>query len=292
MIRSMTGFGRGTSEGDGTRVFVDVRTVNNRNLDVHVRIPQELAGLELPVKKQVQATFKRGRVDVTVAVERAAQSSFALNRDAVRAYLGALGALKEEFGLSGEPTLELIARLPGVVQTSGQTAEVDGAVAESVRGAVAAALAQLVAMREAEGRELEAEMARRLDIIETLVPGIESRAGELPGLYRERLEKRIAELTRGKPMDETRLAQEAAYLAERSDIAEEVARLRSHTGQFRQTITGDGAEAGKRLDFLLQEMNREANTILSKSGDLQISDSAITIKTEVERLREQVQNVE
>jgi uncharacterized protein (TIGR00255 family) len=135
-------------------------------------------------------------------------------------------------------------------------------------------------------------MLSRLDTIEALVPGIEEHAGALPNVYRDRLEKRIGELTRGKPLDETRLAQEAAYLAERSDITEEVARLKSHLTQFRQTLLGDAGEAGKRLDFLLQEMNREANTVLSKSGDVGVSESAITIKAEVEKLREQVQNVE
>lgn len=292
MIKSMTGFGRGAAEGEGVRVFVDIRTVNNRNLDVHVRMPQEFASLELSIKKQIQGAFKRGRVDVTVAVERSAQGAFALNRELVRGYLSALSALKEEFALQGEPSLELVARLPGVMQAASQGADLDPAVVAAVQGAVCAALDQLVAMREVEGAELAAEMSRRLSTIESLVPGIEARAHELPGLYRERLERRIAELTRGKPMDETRLAQEAAYLAERSDIAEEIARLKSHAAQLRQTIESDGGEAGKRLDFLLQEMNREANTILSKSGDLQISDSAITIKSEVEKLREQVQNVE
>jgi uncharacterized protein (TIGR00255 family) len=149
-----------------------------------------------------------------------------------------------------------------------------------------------VAMRAVEGAELSNEMSTRLDIIESLLPTIEKRAQDLPAQYRERLERRIADLTRGKPIDDTRLAQEAAYLAERSDIAEEIARLRSHTTQFRQSLLGETGEAGKRLDFLLQEMNREANTILSKSGDLHISEAAITIKTEVEKLREQVQNVE
>ena len=138
----------------------------------------------------------------------------------------------------------------------------------------------------------EEDRKKEVAKIEALVPGIEEHAGALPNVYRDRLEKRIGELTRGKPLDETRLAQEAAYLAERSDITEEVARLKSHLAQFRQTLLGEAGEAGKRLDFLLQEMNREANTVLSKSGDVGVSESAITIKAEVEKLREQVQNVE
>jgi uncharacterized protein (TIGR00255 family) len=291
MIKSMTGYGRGSAEGDGVKVTVDMRAVNNRYLDAHVRIPQEHAALELSIKKQVQAALKRGRVDVTVAIEKPTGAVFGLNRELVRGYLAALATLRDEFGLSGEPSLELVARLPGALQSAGGT-EPEAAVADTVAAAVSGALAELVAMRAVEGTELAAEMSRRLDTIEGLVPHIEKRAHDLPAAYRDRLEKRLAELTRGKPMDDVRLAQEAAYLAERSDISEEVARLKSHTGQFRQTLLGEAGEAGKRLDFLLQEMNREANTILSKAGDLQISDAAITIKAEVEKLREQVQNVE
>jgi uncharacterized protein (TIGR00255 family) len=292
MIKSMTGFGRCTADGSGVKVSVDIRTVNNRYLDAHIRLPPEYASLELSIKKQIQAAFKRGRVDMTISIERGGSTGFGINRDLVRGYLGALSALKDEFGLTGEPSLELIARVPGVMQSTGAVEGGDGEVSETVAAAVSGALADLVAMRAVEGAELSNEMSTRLDIVESLLPTIEKRAQELPAQYRERLERRIADLTRGKPIDDTRLAQEAAYLAERSDIAEEIARLKSHTTQFRQTLMGDTGEAGKRLDFLLQEMNREANTILSKSGDLHISEAAITIKTEVEKLREQVQNVE
>jgi len=292
MIKSMTGFGRGSAESNGVKVSVDIRTVNNRYLDAHIRLPQEYASLELTIKKQVQAAFKRGRVDMTISIERSGATGFGINRDLVAGYLGALSTLKTEFGLSGEPSIELIARVPGVILSSGANEGSDSDVSDAVTAAVAGALTDLVAMRAVEGAELANEMSGRLDTIETLLPGIEKRAHELPGHYRERLERRIAELARGKPLDDTRLAQEAAYLAERSDISEEIARLKSHTAQFRQTLLGETGEAGKRLDFLLQEMNREANTILSKSGDLHISESAITIKTEVEKLREQAQNVE
>jgi uncharacterized protein (TIGR00255 family) len=292
MIKSMTGFGRCTADGSGVKVSVDIRTVNNRYLDAHIRLPPEYASLELSIKKQIQAAFKRGRVDMTVSIERGGITGFGVNRDLVRGYIGALSTLKDEFGLTGEPSLELIARVPGVIQSTGSVEGGDSEVIETVAAAVSGALADLVAMRAVEGTELSNEMSARLDIVEALLPTIEKRAQELPAQYRERLERRIADLTRGKPIDDTRLAQEAAYLAERSDIAEEIARLKSHTTQFRQSLLGETGEAGKRLDFLLQEMNREANTILSKSGDLHISEAAITIKTEVEKLREQVQNVE
>jgi uncharacterized protein (TIGR00255 family) len=292
MIKSMTGFGRGTFERESVKVTAELRTVNNRHLDVHVRLPQEFAGLELPVKKQVQSALKRGRVDTTITIERPGATGFSINREAISGYLDAVSVLKEEFGLGGDLSLDAVMRLPGVLQPSSESPVSDAAVAEAVTDALTAALADLVAMRAVEGRELEGEMSGRLDTIEALLPGIEERAAALPSAYRERLEKRISELTRGKPFDETRLAQEAAYLAERSDIAEEIARLKSHLVQFRQAMLGEAGEVGKRLDFLLQEMNREANTVLSKSGDVDVSEAAITIKTEVEKLREQVQNVE
>ena len=292
MIKSMTGFGRATAEGEGIKVTVELRTVNNRHLDVHVRLSQEFTELELAVKKQVQAALKRGRVDVSIMIERGGTVAFDINRDAVRAYLDAVGVLKEEFGLGGDIALDSIVRLPGVLQSTSSSVAADAAVAETVATATTSALSDLVAMRAVEGAELATEMNSRIERIEALMPLIELRAEQLPTQYRDRLEKRLAELVRGKPIDETRLAQEVAYLAERSDIAEELARLKSHLGQFRQTMLGEAGEAGKRLDFLLQEMNREANTVLSKSGDVEISESAITIKAEVEKLREQVQNVE
>jgi uncharacterized protein (TIGR00255 family) len=292
MIKSMTGFGRGSAEGEGVKVRVEIRSVNNRHLDVHVRIPQEFADLEIAVKKQVQATLKRGRVDATVSIDRPGQTAYSINRDAVKGYVDAVSVLKEEFGLGGELSLDAVVRLPGVLQPASEAVAAEGLVAETVTAAATAALADLVAMRAVEGAELAAEMTARIGKIESLLPDVEGRASNLPAQYRDRLEKRIGELSRGKPLDEARLAQEVAYLAERSDITEELTRLKSHLAQFRQTLLGDAGEAGKRLDFLLQELNREANTVLSKSSDVAISESAITIKAEVEKLREQVQNVE
>lgn len=292
MIKSMTGFGRGSADGDHVKATVEIRTVNNRHLDVHVRLPQEFASMEIAIKKQVAAALKRGRVDLTVGIERGSASSYSLNREAVREYLSAVRTLKDEFDLTGDVPVESVLRLPGVLQAGVETASTEADVAQVITEALTAALAELVAMRAVEGAELAAEMSSRLDRIDALVPAIEARAVDLPSQYRDRLDKRLSELVRGKPLDETRLAQEVAYLAERTDIAEELARLKSHLVQFRQAMKGESGETGKRLDFLLQEMNREANTTLSKSGDVEISESAITIKTEVEKLREQVQNVE
>ncbi|HKV41997.1 MAG TPA: YicC/YloC family endoribonuclease [Blastocatellia bacterium] len=291
MIKSMTGFGQGSAEGDSFKVRLELRTVNNRFLDLHLRLPQELASLEVSIRKQLQNGIKRGRVDAVMTVEQIRQARFAINRPLVAGYLSALSELRSEFGLAGEPSLELIAKLPGALQVSQDSDELDASLVEGVAAAVAQALASLTEMRIAEGQQLASELAGRLDAIERLVPSVEQEAARLPSVYRERLTKRLQELVAGGPIDETRLAQEAVMLADRSDISEEVARLKSHVSQMREMLHLDD-ETGKRLDFILQEMNREANTILSKASDLAISDAAIVIKTEVEKLREQAQNVE
>jgi uncharacterized protein (TIGR00255 family) len=291
MIKSMTGYGQGSADGEDFKVRVDVRTVNNRFLDIHLRLPQELASLEVTLKKQVQGGVRRGRVDLTISVDQMKQAKFEINRPLVSGYLSALSELKSEFGLGGEPSLELLAKLPGALQVSQDSRELDDRFVASVVAAVSQALVSLAEMRVVEGQELATELGNRLDVIEGKLPSIESEAGQLPSIYREKLARRIQEILAGGAVDEARLAQEAVLLADRSDISEEITRLKSHIIQMRDVLKSD-EEVGKRLDFILQEMNREANTILSKSGDLAISDAAIIIKTEVEKLREQVQNVE
>ena len=291
MIKSMTGFGQGGAESDEFRVRVDIRSVNNRFLDLHVRLPQELSGLEIALKKVVQGALKRGRVDVTVTLEQTRSATFEINRPLVAGYLKALAQLQTEYGLPEQPSLELVAKLPGALQMPQESGQTDQPLVDGITSALSKALEALVRMRASEGQELANEILARLDKIESQLPGIEKEAERLPSIYREKLLRRLEELLPTGQIDETRLAQEAVILADRSDISEEIARLKSHISQMREVIVG-GEEAGKRLDFLLQEMNREANTVLSKSGDLTISDAAIVIKTEVEKLREQAQNVE
>ena len=224
-------------------------------------------------------------------VEQTRQATFEINRPLVSGYLAALGELKQEFGLEGEVSLELIAKLPGAMQVSQDAGRLDEALVAAVVAAVSQALVTLTEMRLIEGQELAAELNSRLDMIDKQLPSIESEAARLPSIYREKLAKRLEDLQAAGQIDEARLAQEAVMLADRSDISEEIARLKSHIIQMRDVVRSD-EEVGKRLDFILQEMNREANTILSKSSDISISDCAIVIKTEVEKMREQGQNVE
>lgn len=290
----MTGFGRGSAAGEDFNVAVDLKTVNNRFLDVHLRVGAELASVEALVRRRVGERLSRGRVDVNITIDRTAEISYELNRPLIAGFIQAMRAMQREFGLSGEPDINVLARLPGAMQAAR-----DGISEEMVKGverAVDVALDELEAMREREGAALAAEMHARLDEIERNVPLIEAVAGEQVIAYRARVQKRISELLARDglevvELDQGRLAQEVAYLADRSDITEEITRLRSHITQFRESLDATG-EAGKRLDFLLQELNREANTVLSKSTDLVIKESALAIKAAVEKLREQVQNVE
>ena len=289
----MTGFGRGSAQGEHFQVAVDLKTVNNRFLDVHTRLGAELSSLEALVKRRIGARLSRGRVDVTVLFERTGEVEYELNRPLISGYISALRAMQREFEVAGEPDINVIARLPGVMQPVR-----DGLSEEMVAGverAVDEALGELEQMREREGGALAAEMRSHLDEIERNVPTIEGAAAGLVEAYRLRLQKRVGELlsrdAQGVEVDPARLAQEVAYLADRSDITEEIARLKSHLVQFREALEGSG-ETGKRLDFLLQELNREANTVLSKSTDITIKDAALAVKASVEKLREQVQNVE
>ena len=292
-MKSMTGYGKGMVAGEDFSVSVDVKTVNNRFLDIHLRVGSELASVESSIKKRITSRLSRGRVDVTVSVERVAQIAYELNRPLIAGYVSALKQLQQDFGIAGELDINVIARIPGALQPARNG--IDERMIAALDQAVDQALDELEKMREQEGEALKNELRERVKKIEKLVPVIESSAAGLADAYRLRLQKRIGELLSRSgqvvEIDPIRLAQEVAYLADRSDVSEEMVRLRSHLSQFQEALDASG-EAGKMLDFLLQELNREANTTLSKSTDLVIKEAGLAIKAEVEKLREQVQNVE
>ena len=292
-MKSMTGYGRGASNGENFAVAVEIKTVNNRYLDVHLRLSQEIAALEVVVKRQVGARLSRGRVDVNITLDRVGEVAYEVNRPLLAGYIKALRDIQREFDLPGELDVNSMVRLHGALQPARDG--LDEFAIGGVERAVNEALDDLERMREVEGATLAEEMRVRVAKIESEVPIIEAAAAGLVDAYRARLQKRIAELlARGGQtieLDAGRLAQEVAYLADRSDISEELVRLRSHLEQFREALEST-ADVGKRLDFLLQELNREANTVLSKSTAISIKDAALAIKGEVEKLREQVQNVE
>ncbi len=292
-MKSMTGYGTGTVTGDDFSVSVDLKTVNNRFLDIHLRVGSELASLEPAIKKRISSRLARGRVDVTISLERTAQMAYELNRPLIVGYINALKQLQQDFEIAGELDINVLARIPGALQPARNG--IDERMITALEGALDQGLDELEKMREQEGEALRIELRERVRRIESLVPTIEASASGLADSYRLRLQKRIGELlNRGGQVveiDPTRLAQEVAYLADRSDVSEEMVRLRSHLVQFQEALDAPG-ETGKMLDFLLQELNREANTTLSKSTDLVIKEAGLAIKAEVEKLREQVQNVE
>ena len=292
-MKSMTGYGKGMVAGEDFSVSVDLKTVNNRFLDIHLRVGSELASFEPAIKKRITSRLSRGRVDVSVSVERAAQIAYEINRPLIAGYVSALKQLQKDFDLAGELDINVLARIPGAIQPARNG--IDERVYTALEQALDQALNELERMREQEGEALKQELRERVQKIAALVPVIESSAAGLADAYRVRLQKRISELlNRGGQsieIDPVRLAQEVAYLADRSDVSEEMVRLRSHLSQFQEALDAPG-EAGKMLDFLLQELNREANTTLSKSTDLVIKEAGLAIKAEVEKLREQVQNVE
>jgi uncharacterized protein (TIGR00255 family) len=293
-MKSMTGFGRGTAQGDGFVAAVDLKTVNNRFLDVHLRASTDLSSIESVVRRRLGERLSRGRVDVSISLERTGEVAYELNRPLIAGFIQAMREMQKDFGLAGEPDINVLARLPGAMQAAR-----DGVSEEMLKGveqALAQAIDELEAMRLREGAALASEMSARLDEIERHLPVIESLSAEQVENYRARVYKRISELLARDgleivELDQGRLAQEVAYLADRSDITEETTRLRSHVAQFRAALAEEG-DVGKRLDFLLQEFNREANTVLSKSTDTAIKEAALAIKAAVEKLREQVQNVE
>jgi uncharacterized protein (TIGR00255 family) len=291
MILSMTGYGTGSARKDSITVSIEIKTVNHRFLDLHVRVPREHQFLEGEVSPLVRKLLDRGRVDVNVTVQNSQSGAFQIDFTLVRNYLNAVEKLRAEFDLQDSLDMRAILSLPGVLQ-SNETVPADaGLLSELVKQSVQEALDGVLKMRQQEGAALRADMLQNLASIEKSASQIHDRSKDSTAEYMQKLQDRLTQLLPQGGIDPQRLAQEAAMIADKCDIAEEVARLRSHLEQYHSLIEAE-EKTGKKLDFLLQEMQREANTILSKSGNLEITHHGISIKTDVEKLREQVQNVE
>ena len=300
-IHSMTGFAQARIERDGWSLRINLRSVNHRFLDLHLRMPDGFEVFEPRIRLAVRNRLRRGHVDVNVYYEPAGPASVEVNHEVAEAYMKAVKELREKFGVKTEPDLIALFRLPGVVAAPGATSELRTEEAQEKLGAqvdacLEQALERMESMRRSEGQTLALEMHGLLTRIAAKSAEIESLAEGVRPAFTRRLETKLTELLSGAQIDPARLAQEAALLAERSDVTEELARLRSHVEQFRKLLAGAG-ETGKKLDFLLQEMQREANTLLSKtpgveSEGLAITTFALEVKSDIERLREQAQNVE
>ena len=294
-VRSMTGFGQGTAEKDGVRVEVELKGVNHRFLDVKIKLPAEAGLLEPALRSAVQERVSRGRIDVTIAIisTRAPGYRVEVNRDLVAGFLEAASRLKKEFRVKGSVGLEALLALPGAVAIQAERAAADGAVAALAPQALRQALLRYDAMRAEEGRRLADDLKEHLAAIREAARRIHGEVRGLPEEYARRLKERLKLLLEGeRSLDETRLAQEVALLAGRVDVTEELVRLEGYVDQAEATLANPPGPVGKTLDFIMQEMNREANTISSKAEALPICQEALRIKAEVEKIREQVQNLE
>jgi uncharacterized protein (TIGR00255 family) len=296
MIRSMTAYAaaeRTTDEDPGRTVGIEIRTYNSRYLDLTLRLPPTWSALEDRLRRLVSESVTRGRVEVKLQVREPAAADVGLEVDTDRADAchAALSALRDRYGLPDPITLSLLTGFGGVIRPV-ETERDPEAIWPAVRETAAAALADLQAMRTREGEFLAADISARLATVEATVAAIEAGSEGLPAIYRDRLQARIEALTGGLiDIDPDRIAQEAAVLADRSDITEEITRTRSHIDQLRSLMAGT-EPAGRKLNFLLQELNREFNTMGAKTGKAAVSHQVVTAKAELEKIREQIQNIE
>ncbi|HSR13169.1 MAG TPA: YicC/YloC family endoribonuclease [Thermodesulfobacteriota bacterium] len=292
MIKSMTGFGRGECVGEGRKTEVEIRSVNHRYCDISLRLPRRLSALEGQVRNVVRQRVSRGRVDISVQFEDTsdAEHNLVVDMNLARDYYAGLKGLQEALQIPGEIRLETLASFRELFTRKETETDLEKEWA-ALEPALDSALNSLDSMRRDEGAKLSADLAGRLQIIGEKAGEVEARVPTVLAAARDRLAQRVQELSGGVELDPARLAQEVAYLAERSDISEELVRLRSHLDQFRDMLERP-EPAGRRLEFLLQEMNRETNTIGSKASDALTSQIVVDIKSELEKIREQIQNIE
>lgn len=295
MIQSMTGFGNASVRADEWRFELEVRSVNHRHFDARLRLPRALASLEPTLRERIATRFSRGRIDLQLVVPEGATPTSRLDVDleAARQYLAAARSLAESDGIAADLDAASLLALPGVSRLNDP--EPTGELREHVLGALDAALDALAEMRTQEGAALERDLRSRFERILELAAEIEGRAGEVQETVRERLRKRSRQLEAETGLlDEARLHQEIVLAAERMDVTEEIVRLRSHVDQFRELLDSAAPKqpVGRRLEFLLQELGRETNTIGSKGSDAAIAHQVVELKSELERVREQVLNVE
>jgi len=288
----MTGFAQVKSQADeGTAFTLSLKSVNHRFLDPQLRLPLELDELEMKIRRVLKERLARGHVEVTLAVERRSGEGYEFNRELVGGYIEAFRKAAREFSTTGEPDLNNVFRMPGAL---GAMSPLDGSFQTAVLAALDQAIQKLNVMREQEGRGIDAELRQRLSALEKATEEVSKMRAGVSRAYMEKVKSRMQELLENA--DQDRILQEAAILAERSDIQEELVRLHNHIDHFRKLLE-QGGEVGKKLDFLLQELNREANTLLSKTSGvageaLRITELGLQMKAEIEKCREQVQNLE
>ncbi|MGH7971290.1 MAG: YicC/YloC family endoribonuclease [Limisphaerales bacterium] len=293
----MTGYSKLRREEDGFALNVAVKSVNHRFLDLQFRMPSVLSQMEPALRRIVKQHVIRGHVEVSVNLDKVGAEELKVDRELLKAYIRICQEVRNELGGAAEPDAVQLLRIPGVIANETDLSDKElAAIRKLLESALAGALETLNTMREREGAAMEKDIRDRLDCLESLRKSISKQARRIPQHAQQRLEGRLSELLGAVHVDAARLAQEVAYLASRSDISEELTRFQSHVVQARQLLS-ESSEVGKKLDFLLQELNREANTLLSKTSDVpeigsEVGRQAIEMKSEIEKLREQVQNIE
>ena len=292
MVKSMTGYGRAVETVNGREFTVEVRSVNNRYLDCTVKLPRGLSFGEDAVKQAVKASISRGKVDVLVSVraEGAQETTVSLNKPMVEGYLAAMEQMKQDYGLAGDITVSVLSALPEVFLLDKPQVD-EEQLLQDFLGVAEKALTAFDAMRATEGKALENDLRSRGQTILSLVEQVEGGSAQTVEDYRTRLENKLREVLASTAIDESRILTEAAIFADKVAVDEETVRLRSHLDQMNTMLT-TGGPIGRKLDFLLQEMNREANTIGSKCSDVRLARVVVEIKAELEKIREQTQNIE
>lgn len=293
-IRSMTGFAQVRGQVNAQLAFsLSLKSVNHRFLDLHFRLPSDTDALEMKLRRTLKEKLARGHVEVILSLDRSATNGFSLNRHLIAGYVSAFRAAADEFGVEGEPDLNVVLRMPGAMDSGAEKFgdEFEGAVMECAEEV----LSRLNQMREEEGRSINSELRARMASLEKVAAGVDAHRSTIVRSYSERLQSRMMELL-GAQVDKERVLQEVAVLVDRSDIQEELVRLNAHVKHF-LGLLDQGGEVGKKMDFLLQEMNREANTLLSKTSGLagealKVTELGLLLKSEIEKSREQVQNLE
>ena len=294
-VKSMTGFARVRRELPEGELVVSLKTVNHRGLDLHFHLPPSLDAFEPAIRTLLKSRVSRGHIQTQISFSANRNGNTALNHEMLGAWIAAFREACERYDLKSEPDLNEAMRVPGILQTEG-VRELDASFEAPLKEAVEAAIEELDRFRLREGAAISAEIQQRSSNISELAAKMEKIRSKATPAFQKRLKERLGELLKGAGIEPQRLAQEAAIMTERSDVSEELLRLRTHAGQV-DDLLNNGGEAGKKLDFLLQEMNREANTVLSKTGGLgelglTITDLALAAKAEIDKIREQSLNIE
>lgn len=293
MVKSMTSFGRASSEEGKKRIFtVEMKSVNSRYLDINIRMPKSILSLEEEIRKIISNSLSRGKVDVFINLKTYAEGDSVpkLNLKLAEEYLNCLREIEEKLGVKNDISVTQIAKFPEVITMIEEEDKIEE-IWEEVRPLITSSLNMMISMRESEGNKLKTDIITKISSIESLVNEVSKISENVPMTYKIKLEERLKELLKGVDLDENRVAMEVCMFSDRITIDEEIIRLKSHIDQIRHTLNVDEA-IGRKLDFIIQEMNRETNTIGSKSNDINMTNIVIDIKNLLEKIREQVQNIE